>query len=277
MGPNLDQQDLAKIETTVKTMDRELTSVEAKVVASMLQVLEGPALSPEVVQKVAEVAKEVEPDVTPETVQSIAILVKGLSTEVSSQKLEVVAEMSKQMGPELSAGEVQMISKMVSNSGLGDISSQDVKVLSEITNVIGGPPALSPAKAEMIALLTKAANEDEAASGSVGGDSNELSDKDAQTIMEVLHEMGPSMTPAEKAEVKVMLQNADASLSDTEAEIALLFLEQLTPRLDVPTVKAAVEAAQANLKPSDAKVPCSIQKLQLEIRAIFWPKCNFTQ
>ena len=169
MGPNLDQQDLTKIEKTVKTMDRELTSVEAKVVASMLQVLEGPALSPEVVQKVAEVAKEVEPDVAPETVQSIAILVKGLSTEVSSQKLEVVAEMSKQMGPELSAGEVQMISKMVSNSGLGDISSQDVKVLSEITNVIGGPPALSPAKAEMIALLTKAANEDEAASGSVGG------------------------------------------------------------------------------------------------------------
>ena len=77
------------------------------------------------------------------------------------------------------------------------------------------------------------------------------------------------MTPAEKAEVKVMLQNADASLSDTEAEIALLFLEQLTPRLDVPTVKAAVEAAQANLKPSDAKVPCSLQKLQLDIRAIF--------
>jgi hypothetical protein len=45
----------------VKTMDRELSPVEAKVVASMLQALEGPALSPEVVQKVAEVAKEVEP------------------------------------------------------------------------------------------------------------------------------------------------------------------------------------------------------------------------
>jgi len=252
MGPNLDQQDLAKIESTVKTMDRELTNAEAKVVASMLNVLEGPALSPEVVQKVAEVAKEVEPDVTPETVQSIAILVKGLSTEVSSQKLEVVAEMSKQMGPELSAGEVQMISRMVSNSGLGEISSQDVKVLSEITNVVGGPPALSPAKAEMIALLTKAANEDEAVSAA--GGSNELSDKDAQTIMEVLHGMGPSMTPAEKAEVKVMLQNAESSLSDTEAEVALLFLEHLSPKLDVPTVKVAVEAAQANLKPSDAKV-----------------------
>ena len=160
MGPNLDQKELEKIEGMVKAMDKELSPVEAKVVATMLQAMEGPALVPDVVQKVAEVAKEVEPDITPDIVQTIAILVRGLSTEVSSQKLEAVAEMSKQMGPELSAGEVQMISRMVSNSGLGPISSEDVKILAEITKVVGGPPELSPAKAEMISLLTKTANEE---------------------------------------------------------------------------------------------------------------------
>jgi hypothetical protein len=63
---------------------------------------------------------------------------------------------------------------MVSNSGLGQISSQDVKVLSEITNLVGGPPALTPAKAEMIALLTKAANDGEETPVS---SNNEISDK----------------------------------------------------------------------------------------------------
>ena len=158
--------------------------------------MEGPSLTPEVVQKAAEVAKDVEPDVTPEKVQQIAILVRGLTTEVSSQKLEVVAEMSKQMGPELSSGEVQMISRMVSNSGLGQISAQDVKILSEITNIVGGPPALTPAKSEMIALLTMTANDAETSSAPSGGKeiSSEMTEKDAQKIMEVLHDMGPSIS-----------------------------------------------------------------------------------
>ena len=39
MGPNLDIKDVEKIESLVKTMDRELTPVEAKIVASMLQVI----------------------------------------------------------------------------------------------------------------------------------------------------------------------------------------------------------------------------------------------
>jgi hypothetical protein len=45
--------------------------------------------------------------------------------------------------------------------------------------------------------------------------------------MEVLHGMGPSMSSVEKSEVKVMLQNAESSLTDAEAEVALLFLEHL--------------------------------------------------
>jgi hypothetical protein len=234
-----------------KTMDKQLTPIEAKVVASMLQVLEGPNLTPEVVQKVAEVAKDIEPDVTPQVVESIAILVRGLSIEVSPQKVEVVAEMSKQMGPELSAGEVQMISRMVSNSGLGPISSQDVKILSEITNIVGGPPALSPAKSEMISLLTKKANEDDSQPSS----ERQLSDKDAEKIMAVLHEMGSSISPNEKSEVKALLQNVESTLSSDEAEVAFLFIEHLMQKLDTQTVKVAVDAAKtANIKPSDAEV-----------------------
>jgi hypothetical protein len=38
MGPNLDSKSVAKIESLAKTMDRELSSTEAKIVASMLQV-----------------------------------------------------------------------------------------------------------------------------------------------------------------------------------------------------------------------------------------------
>ena len=251
MGPNLDKKDLEKIESMAKTMDRQLTAVEAKVVASMLQVLEGPNLTPEVVQKATEVAKIVESDVTPEVVESIAILVRGLSTEVSSQKIEVVAEMSKQMGPELSAGEVQMISRMVSNSGLGPISSQDVKILSEITNIVGGPPALSPAKSEMISLLTKKANEDDSQPSA----DEPISDKDAEKIMAALHVMGPSISPNEKSEVKALLQNVESPLSFDEAEVAFLFIEHLMQKLDTQTVKVAVDAAKtANIKPSDAQV-----------------------
>jgi hypothetical protein len=134
--------------------------------------------------------------VTPKKVEQIAILVRGLTTEVSSQKVEVVAEMSKQMGPDLSPGEVQMISRMVSNSGLGSISAQDVKILSEITNIVGGPPALTPAKSELISLLTLKANEDETSAAPPGEKetSPEMSQKDAQKIMEVLHDMGPSIS-----------------------------------------------------------------------------------
>ncbi len=39
MGPNLDSKSVEKIESLAKTMDRELSSVEAKIVASMLQVV----------------------------------------------------------------------------------------------------------------------------------------------------------------------------------------------------------------------------------------------
>ena len=196
--------------------------------------------------------------------QNIAILVRGLSTEVSSQKVEVVAEMSKQMGPELSPGEVQMISRMVSNSGLGSISSQDVKILSEITNVVGGPPSLTPAKTEMIALLTKKANEEnaESSSSSSAGRESETIETAAVKIMEVLHaSSGPLITPREKTEVRALVKSIESSLSSDEAEVAVLFIEHLMPKIDVEMIKVATDAAKsANIKPSDVQV-CSIQLL----------------
>ena len=66
--------------------------------------------------------------------------------------------------------------------------------------------------------------------------------------------MGESISPAEKSEVKQMLQSAESSLTDVEAEVAILFIEHLMPRLEPATVKVAVEAAQAaSLKPADAQ------------------------
>jgi hypothetical protein len=50
MGPSIDKKEMEKIESMVKTMDRELTPVEAKVVATMLQALEGTPLSSSDVQ-----------------------------------------------------------------------------------------------------------------------------------------------------------------------------------------------------------------------------------
>ena len=82
-----------------------------------------------------------------------------------------------------------------------------------------------------------------------------MTDNDAIKITEALHGMGESISPAEKSEVKQMLQSAESSLTDVEAEVAILFIEHLMPRLEPATVKVAVEAAQAaSLKPADAQV-----------------------
>jgi hypothetical protein len=152
-----------------------------------------------------------------------------------------------------------MISRMVSNSGLGVISAQDVKILSEISNTVAGPAVLSPAQTEMIALLTKKAND-----GEDGGQA--FSDEAAENLVEAVHNMGPQMSPGEAAEAKRLLQAVESTLTDSEAEVALLFIESLMPRLDAATVKVAVEAAKnSNLLPDDAKV-CSARILSL---------CNF--
>ena len=51
------------------------------------------------------------------------------------------------------------------------------------------------------------------------------------------------------------MQSLEPSLSNTEAEVAILFIEHLMSNLDIKTVMVATEAAKsADIKPKDVEV-----------------------
>ena len=51
------------------------------------------------------------------------------------------------------------------------------------------------------------------------------------------------------------MQSLEPSLSNTEAEVAILFIEHLMSNLDIKTVMVATEAAKsADIKPQDVEV-----------------------
>ena len=193
----------------------------------------GPEVSPEEVEKVAELVQDSSSDIRSDNVQEIADMAKDIKTELEPSEVKTIANLVEKAGPQLTMREMQMIAKMTAQK-TGMTKKPTMKDVAMIANIVAEVgPRLSNSEAALISMMTvKSENE--------GGESGKME----KEIAKVVASVGERVTKSEEKMVKMEVKKMNPAIDENEAEVMTKVLVAIGPDVSPEEVKEVADLVQ---------------------------------
>jgi hypothetical protein len=225
----------AELKQQVEKIDPKMTDDEAEVMTQILIEI-GPQIKPEAIMEIANAVTDNSVNVNPDNVKEVSDKVAKFSLELTAKEVKMIADMVEKLGPNLSLREMQMIARRGKESGIEDLEMNDIEMVAEIADIIG---SISESEAALLAIMS------DAMADSKDGDSAQaLTEEAADTMANVLANMGEAITDPEVKVINEILKAVDSTMTDKEAEVMAEVIQQLGSKVSVSNLEIIAETVK---------------------------------
>ena len=220
----------------------------------------------QVVQVVADMAKEKGNNITPQEAKLIKDVTKEMGLgHITEQQVKVISEVSEALGPNLNKDEVKIVVEAV-NEVDPEISDDGIEAIADITKKLG-----SEIKTNDIEVIVEMVEEAEANTNEeLKVETESITSHESEVIAEKVRKAGKHMSSTEQKAIEHLTMEMDPTISTQEVEVMSEILKEIGPTIAAETVEMVAKAVKdpdTDVKKEDIKsVAAMTEKLSENLK-----------